>query len=261
MPDRAWEELIAEGRQLDRKEGELRFAWGDWALKVAPMGTDTANNGSAQALRRAMAEAAVSVSYDTMREFRRVADRWPLARRLASASWSVHQDLAAHPDRFSLVQPGMTVDQARRLVGAPRHRPSDAAGKAAVIREHLKDPAVVKAIAADNEATSVLWRAGGQVRQTVEREAEQAQRERLPGLVEMGDFYTAKNLLHQARFRVRLALRHLQQIEELGDDGREAILEDAETLQVALEWLFSFVRSGSRSFEDELAKLLAQEES
>jgi hypothetical protein len=149
MPDRAWEELVAEGRQLDKKEGELRFAWGDWALKVAPMGRRGAHNDSTTALQQAMVDAGVaSVSFGMLLKARTVAHAWPPARRRLGAAWSVHESLAAHEDRFDLIRPGMTVDEARRLLGRPAHRPSDADGKAAVIREQLRDPEVAaKALA------------------------------------------------------------------------------------------------------------------
>lgn len=258
MPDRAWEELVAEGRQLDKREGELRFAWGDWALKVAPMGTSSAHTGRDAVLRQAMDDAGiVSVSFQTMLQFRRVAFAWPQGRRRPGASWSCHDSLAGHHDRFTLIQDGMTVDQARRLTGAPAHRPADAAGQAAVISKHLKDPAVVAAIAADPQFSSALHLASGKVGAQIREAHDERRKQEEPQAVEAEKLYRACSQLHGAAHRVRVALSLLRDV-NLDDDSREMIRADVNQITTGVDWLTSYIDSGNRSFEAELAELLTR---
>lgn len=105
---RNWDELVAEGRELkvmeervEAEHGNIRWQWGDLALEVAPMGDDASHNGATERLKAFAAE--LDVSYSALREYRRVADAWPHAMRLAGQPWIAHQKFAARDDREELI--------------------------------------------------------------------------------------------------------------------------------------------------------------
>jgi hypothetical protein len=148
--------LIEEGRRLDKREGNLRWEWGDWALKVAPMGALGVKTGAYERLQEAMGEAGIeSVAAKTVMGYREVADVWPATVR-TGAAWSVHQMLALREDRLDLIRDGMTVREAREITGrrAPEQNIIDAApvtpervreaikADGDLVREIVKDPAV-----------------------------------------------------------------------------------------------------------------------
>lgn len=52
----------------------------------------------------------------TFHRLREVAEKWPADRRVR-ASWSAHRDLKDHPERFTLISPGMSVRAAAEAAG------------------------------------------------------------------------------------------------------------------------------------------------
>lgn len=51
-----------------------------------------------------------------LHRLREVAQKWPAEQRVC-ASWSAHRDLKDHPERFSLIRPGMSVREAAEAAG------------------------------------------------------------------------------------------------------------------------------------------------
>lgn len=256
---RTWEELIAEGRRLDTREGELRFAWGDWALKVAPMGKDGVNNGATEVLQRAIAEAQISVSPEMMGEYRQVAAAWAPSARAQGAAWATHRVLSRHPDRHSLIKSGMTSREAERLIG---RKTSSGTGRtpderAEKVREYLKDPETLKVIAADPQSSSALHLASAKVGAEIRNENDRRREREEPQTVETEKFYKACSQLHGAAHRVRVALSLLRDV-TLDDDSREMVRADINQITTGIDWLTSYVDSGNRSFDAELAELLRQ---
>ncbi|MFR9803662.1 hypothetical protein ACL02T_15335 [Pseudonocardia sp. RS010] len=94
-----WAELIEIGDRAMRSNWDL----GDAALEIAPMGSDTSNNGAMDNLRRYADE--IGCAWESIDVYRKVAAAWPLPRRLG-CPWSVHQVLMAHPH---LIRDAMTV--------------------------------------------------------------------------------------------------------------------------------------------------------
>lgn len=258
---RTWEELIAEGRTLVKDLNQRRWELGDLALEIAPMGASHAHNDAEVKLARFATE--IGLELRPVEQYRQVAMAWPQSTRVPSASWSVHREMMSDPDRSAKLR-GMaqeapegrvTVDYARRAAGRPAHRPSDAAGKAAVIREHLRDPEVQREIAKDPKATSALHLASAKVGDLNREEMVADQRK--TGHLALSAFYQASGQLHGAAHRVRVALKLLREVSMTDEDTRESILADLHNIKVAVDWVESYVRSGNRSFEDELAALLA----
>ena len=105
---RRWDDLIEEGRQLkvmeeriDAEHGNVRWQWGDLAREVAPMGEDHAKTGSYDDLRRFADE--LDVSFESLRQYRTVAEKWPDGMRVPSQPWVVHQQIMGRDDREELI--------------------------------------------------------------------------------------------------------------------------------------------------------------
>jgi hypothetical protein len=216
---RRWNELVAEGRRLVKQEGEARFALGDRALEIAPMGDDGVRNGSTEKLWRYAQE--IDVEPATLQEYRRIAHAWPATRRLvASVSWSAHQVLAGHKDRFELIQPKMTVRGAQIALGwqpsagarsdllSDEHRQQQANDaiqglspkqKAAVASDLLNEPEVADHVARDHGARHTMREATDRYDTEHQERARQDYELREPRSVQIGVNADGQNALVKAR--------------------------------------------------------------
>src|SRR5215469_15073120 len=150
-----WKELVAQGILLD---GQRNWFLGDAALEIAPMGADGVNNGSAANLSLYADE--IGVEYESLMQYRQVANAWPPSNRVLGTSWKVHQILVS-PSRQKLIRENMTVRDARRAVGSyvePSHigASSDAQDKANLALQYLRDPDVARHVMDDPEAARDL---------------------------------------------------------------------------------------------------------
>ena len=104
---------ILRGEKLKAAETALAWQWGDLALEVEPITrtfdiakaghtVGTATAGVAGRCRE-LAER-LDVDYGTLMVRRSVASSWPEEHRRHDLSWSVHQRLQGHPDRFDLLK-------------------------------------------------------------------------------------------------------------------------------------------------------------
>lgn len=163
---RAWSELIAEGQQLkvmeervEAEAGNVRWLWGDLALEVAPMGTSHARTGVSDRLRKFADQ--LDVSFESLDQYRKVANAWPEGMRSPSQPWVVHQMIMGREDREELigspvdVRTGERTDQwtyraMQRYLGrkvSPHYvaPPTTIEDKAELARELLSEPAVADA--------------------------------------------------------------------------------------------------------------------
>src|SRR5262245_54834930 len=106
--------LVEEGRTLLQQEGNLNWRWADLVARVMPPGSG----------RELLVEWATAIGWletgrtiTTLLTFRTVALAWPPDQRCTGASFTAHAELAAEPNRFTLIRPGMTKRQARVLAG------------------------------------------------------------------------------------------------------------------------------------------------
>ena len=107
--------LIEEGRALLQQEGRLNWRWGDLVGRVMPPGSPD---------RERLVEWAQEIGWfdtgrtlGTLLSLRTVALAWPADKRLPGVSFTVHAELAAVPNRFELIRPGLTKRKARVLAG------------------------------------------------------------------------------------------------------------------------------------------------
>lgn len=118
---RSWSDLVSEGRRLASSLSEDQWSIGDLALEVESVGErGGAPTGAGDHLRD-FAEL-IGVGYNSLREYRSVANAWPIARRLAKVPWSVHQVLRGLEDRVEVIgsRSSWTVREAQAFVAERR---------------------------------------------------------------------------------------------------------------------------------------------
>lgn len=57
---------------------------------------------------------------NSVENYHRVKEAWPLPARNPQNSWAVHVELAEHPDRFELIKRKLTLAEARYLMAHHR---------------------------------------------------------------------------------------------------------------------------------------------
>ena len=73
---------------------------------------------------------AIGLQQRAAEQYAEVSGAWPPGKRLDAASWAVHRELRHEPDRYTMIEAGMTMRGARRAKGCPevdakpRHRKS-----------------------------------------------------------------------------------------------------------------------------------------
>jgi hypothetical protein len=267
---RSWDQLVAAGKKAVEKESDAKWELGDLALEVAPMGDDAAHNGALETMDE-YAEA-VGVEFETLRQYRSVAHEWPRGTRVPGASWSAHREAMGN-EKMRRILTGKqkppkgkatwTVDALRQKAGKQptRHEPPPRSyrEKAEVAAEYLREPEVRSEMAAIPKAADAVSRAAGEVASERHERATGAQRKRAPKLVGASDYYNGLGRLTSARRAVEKALAEFRKV-DLNDEQRESINEDVEEIEARLDWLRSYVKSGDRSFDAELDRLLAASE-
>jgi len=124
VPDTTVATLVARGVELDRREGDLKWEWGDLMLEVAP---GTGRGGALRAVGETiperiaayvveLGEVGVVQETRTLELYRATSDAWSKDTR-GSFGWRVGYELRGQSDRLELVE-GHTfnVAQARELV-------------------------------------------------------------------------------------------------------------------------------------------------
>lgn len=165
MSTKSWDDLLAEGEQLkvmeervEAEAGNVRWLWGDLALEVAPMGDGPGGvgNGATELLKRFAEE--LDVSFESLRQYRTVAEKWPIGMRIPMQPWACHQQIMGRDDREELISNPVdvltgekmnrwTFRAMQRFLGqkpSPHYvaPPRDADEKADLVRELLDDPEV-----------------------------------------------------------------------------------------------------------------------
>jgi hypothetical protein len=277
-----FDELVAEGLQLaareDLSEGEFRFKWGDIALEVAPVGDDHARNGGYSELRRYAK--AVDRAFETLRDYRKVVAAWPDGARAPSVAWSVHRELLTQPDRFQLIKrpEGWTWRQATQLVadrkaaakvaaqepvgkqGAdPSNGSSNGSSKGAS-RSTSNGTSNGSSKSTSNGTSNGTSKSAAPKQEPVsdrhddfdEAAIRKQFRDDNPVIAALDDGARARHDLIKATRLVRELLLQLVQ-QPLNEKYRDAVLRDADQLQVTVDWLIGMVRNGDMSFVNSTA--------
>lgn len=128
----SYEGLVEAGRAAREEADNVQWTEGDLALQVETLPADAMprdpETGQFLDPKKGLKLYAndIGLNYSTLKDYRRTADCWPVDARAPTAPWRVHAVLAGQADRFNLIQPGMTVREAERIV---RDRTKGAKGK------------------------------------------------------------------------------------------------------------------------------------
>ena len=123
----SYEGLVEAGRAAREQADNMQWVEGDLALQVETLPGDERPRDpetglfiedEAKTLKRYAED--IGMSYATLKNYRVTAAAWPSDLRRTEVSWHVHKTLSAQEDRFDLIQPGMTVREAERIVGKRR---------------------------------------------------------------------------------------------------------------------------------------------
>lgn len=133
-------ELVKESAEVEKRSSAVQWAWGDLCLEVVPEhGRSPGVNG---AVVGALLDAWIDdyeypYSRPTLNVHRATCRAWPKSKRV-DASFSVHGLLSGHPDRFSIIAPGIGTTEARELAGHKRRKhiqaPSTAFERASAVK-------------------------------------------------------------------------------------------------------------------------------
>lgn len=115
-----WNGYVARGRQLANRGRRASWEIADLALEVCPIrrgsrGNSHSNDATQQVLERLSNDAGLDQSATVLRRWRLAADAWPIDKRVEGCAIEAHLILATHPQRFKLLKPGMSINEARRL--------------------------------------------------------------------------------------------------------------------------------------------------
>lgn len=129
--------------------------------------------------------------------------------------------------------------------------------KVAAARSLLSDPQIAKDVLQDQRTRTTVARASMDVAAEQVHEQREAQARRAPELSQRSSVYDILGRLTSARRQIVTTLDQLRDV-ELDDEDREGLLEVAEQVETAVEWLMSYIRSGERSFDKALDRLLQE---
>jgi hypothetical protein len=109
-------EAVRIGKKLVLKHGNTCWETGDLMLELAPQSRDGVQTGTKATIEQWMVDVESPWAFKTLMGRRKISYQWPKGKR-AKASYSVHEALAYHPDRFTLIRDDMKNAEARKLSG------------------------------------------------------------------------------------------------------------------------------------------------
>jgi hypothetical protein len=243
--------LVAEGRALLSQEGNLNWRWGDLVLRVMPPGS--ADRAALDRWAEEIGWLETGRSVATLLTFRTVALAWPEGKRCEGASFTVHAELAALPNRFEVINSSLTKRQARVLAGKkPEIASKEARGE--VVAGLLADPHVLNQLAENPEFAKAVRRASAEVSSRLEADADADRADRAPGLHRADEVYSVFAHLDRARRETVTAVQRFGEIDGLEGHRTEALrrarlLKDTADLAVA----FFEQRATVETLDDALA--------
>jgi hypothetical protein len=129
--------------------------------------------------------------------------------------------------------------------------------QAEVAKKLMSNPDVASAVMQDWDVAKVIDQADRKLTSKTMEKAAELNRTETPNIATLQDYTRAMILLYQARYRIAEALKRITAAPNLNEVHRDALLKRTEAITVAVGWVESFLNSGSKSFDDELAAILA----
>ncbi|MGV4989068.1 DUF6192 family protein [Streptomyces sp. NRAIS3] len=291
-----YEQIVERLREAAEKLSKSSFIIGDGALEVVPMqehgGRSVGDDlfGVSAWLHRLSED--IDVPYNTIKEYRWVASRWPERHRCPGVAFSTHQILAAISDpeeRWAAIKnPPLDVrtgkrrwtpETARQRVGYHGPGPETVQEKIEAVHDLVADEQVAAQVATDLlRRPSVAFKAmtdntarhqvnHAQVEQS--RQLREADEQQLTGSVgpfepevrrinhalEFLDLVGACQRFVAATGRIVPSLRERR----FSEDERETVHRNVDRVRATCEWITTAVDTGEVDVDEELAKLLRGE--
>lgn len=243
-------QLVAEGRALLKQEGNLSWRWADLVARVMP--PNHQDRGVVVAWAEEIGWLETGRTVTTLLSFRTTALAWPADKRCAQASFTAHQELAAEPNRFEIIQPGMSKRQARVAAGKkPEIGSKDARGQ--VVADLLTDVRVLREFANNPEYAALLREASVEVNDRMLEEAKADRSARAPDLHRADEAYSILAHLARSRREVVSAVQRATDV-ELRDGHLLEARRRAEQIRDAADLALAFFNGkvGSDSLESAL---------
>jgi hypothetical protein len=212
--------LVKEGKALLQQEGNLNWRWGDLVARVMP--PHSPDRGRLVEWAEEIGWLDTGRTLPTLLSLRTVALAWPPDKRLADVSFTVHAELAAMPNRFELIRPGLTKRQARVLAGKkPEIASKEQRGE--VVAGLLTEKEVLAELAENPEFAKALRQASVNVAERLEADADASRRERAPGLHRADEAYSVFAHLARARREIVAAVHRFAEIDARQGHRAEAL--------------------------------------
>ena len=244
--------LVAEGRALLQQEGNMNWRWGDLVLRVMPPGY--ADRGTLVEWAEEIGWLETGRTITTLLSFRTVALAWPPEKRIEDVSFTVHAELAAMPNRFQLIRPGLTKRQARVLAGKkPEIASKEQRGE--VVAGLLADPDVLGQLAENPEFAGALRQAAADLADRIETKAGKDRAERAPDLSRADAAYSVIAGLGRAHREVVSAIQRATEV-DLREGHLAEMRRRAEALRDAADIAVSYCDGKLTS--DSLEALVAE---
>lgn len=198
--------------------------------------------------------------YTTARlgNFAFVYKQWPKGSYPEDISFTPLEELARHPDRFSLIESGMSKRDARAARGGRVDTPSrwSPEVKMDFIKEALADPAVARQVASDASTRSIIARAENDLMREDRTRRDADPSYKVTRQAVSGDDIVRR--IVNARYDINRALDQAME-DGLTDPKRQEALEALAELTTTVDWFRSYLESGDTSFEQALEALLSEE--
>ncbi|MFD8562966.1 DUF6192 family protein [Streptosporangium canum] len=276
---RRFDDLVDQARDMMQMTTRPQFAIGDMALEIEPMRrTHRGHDDGIYAALRMFADEIGEV-FDTVLTWRRIADAWPVDQRCDDASYTIHRVMASHPDRFTLIrQPPQdrrgrrhwTEAAAAKAIGHVstvsadtqihkiREMASDDVVASTMAAEFLSRPNIAGRVMADPNTRRQLY----QAQRDHDQQVQQAARERTPAIKHVEHSLHFLDLMSAGHAFVTGIKRLMPQIQAdpLARGEREVIGHVLDQAQAAIDFCRSVIDTGDLTMDEQLAKLLNEEE-
>ncbi|MGI5162699.1 DUF6192 family protein [Microbispora sp. CA-102843] len=294
VTERRFNDLVDRARDLMKAMTSHQFVIGDMALEIEPMRPAGMGQGEGVYASLRLFADEIGEASETVMKWRWVAHAWPMGQRCEDVSYTVYRVLAPHPDRFELIrQPPLdrrgrrrwTVDAADRAVGRAgntvsagtgivsddqhtgsadtrvreiRKLASDDVVASAAAAELLSRPDVAGRVMADPNTRRQLY----QAQRDHDQQVQDAARERTPAIRHVEHSIHFLDLMSAGHAFVAGIKRLMPQIQAdpLTEQEREVTHHVLDQVQAAIDFCRSVINTGDVSMDEQLAKLLNEEE-
>lgn len=110
-----YDELVARGREVVSQQDDLNWELGDLSLLAIKANREKPSNQTDKgaAIRTWANDIGWEGTIGSFMMIRHTASAWPKKHRCPGVSWSAHRELNSFGERFAVIRPGMTIDEAR----------------------------------------------------------------------------------------------------------------------------------------------------